>query len=74
MHHLDEHAAGAARRVIDRVTLLRVKEVDEHLHDRARRVELAGLLLGQVGELLDEVLVGVAENVRCDAAVREGQL
>ncbi len=50
---LDEHAAGAACRVVDRLALLRVEEVHEHLHDRARRVELAGLLVGEVGKLLD---------------------
>ena len=36
---------------------------DHQPHDAARRVELAGLLVGGVGELLDQVLVGLAEDV-----------
>ena len=37
---------------------------DHQPHDAARGVELAGLLVGGVGELLDQVFVGLAEDVR----------
>ena len=67
LHVLDraeQHAAGAAGRVVDGLALLRVEDVDHHPDDAARGVELAGLLaLGDVGELADQVLVGVAEDV-----------
>ena len=54
LHVLDrpeQHAAGAAGRVVDALALLRVEDVDHHADDAARRVELARLLaLGDVGE------------------------
>ena len=51
---------------------LRVEDVHHHAHDAARGVELAGLLaLGDVGELADQVLVGVAEDVGADGGVAE---
>ena len=75
LHVLDrpeEHAAGAAGRVVDALALLRVEDVDHHPDDAARGVELAGLLaLGDVGELADQVLVGVAEDVGGDGRVAE---
>ncbi len=40
-------------------------------HDRARRVELARLLVGGIGELLDQVFVGLAEDVRLGRLVAE---
>ena len=68
---LDEHAAGAAGRVVDGLALLRVEDVDQEADHRARGVVLAGLLVRLVGEPLDEVLVRVAEHVR--RTVRVGQ-
>ena len=41
----------------------RLDEADHHPDDGARRVELAALLAGGVGELADEVLVRSAEQV-----------
>ena len=38
-------------------------QADHHPDDGSRRVELAALLAGRVGELADEVLVGSAEEV-----------
>ena len=78
LHVLDrpeQHAARAAGRVVDALALLRVEDVDHHPHDAARGVELAGLLaLGDVGELADQVLVGVAEDVGADRRVAERDL
>jgi hypothetical protein len=57
-HMLDageQHAAGAAGGVVDGLALLRVEQVDHQPHHAARGVELAGLLVGGVGELLDQV-------------------
>ena len=68
---VDQHAAGAAGRVVDRVAGLRLEDADEHVHDFRRREELARLRPGVVGELLDEVFVGPAEDVRLDARVRQ---
>ena len=66
---LDEHAAGAARGVVDGLALLRVEDVDQQPDHRAGGVVLAGLLVRLVGEPLDQVLVGVAEHVRRDRGV-----
>ena len=63
LHRLDEHAGGAAARVIH-AALIRLQHLHEEPHDRARGVEFATLpALGQ-GELLQKVLVDVAQNVR----------
>ena len=68
-----QHAARAAGGVVDRLALLRVEDLDHHAHDAARRVELARLVAaGDVGELADQVLVGIAENVGADRLVAEG--
>ena len=60
---VDEHPAGAGRGVADAHALLRLQQLHDEAHHRARRVELAALLPGVVGELVDEVLVGVAQDV-----------
>lgn len=44
------HAAGAAGRVVDHLGLVRVQNTGHQCHDRTGRVELTGLLVGQVGE------------------------
>ena len=59
----EQHAARPAGRVVDRLALLRVEDVHHQPHHAARGVELAGLVVGGVGELLDQVLVGVADDV-----------
>ena len=59
---LDEHAAGAAARVVD-AALVGGEHLDEHADDVARRVELAALLALGAGELGEEVLVDAAEGV-----------
>ena len=46
-----------------RIPSRRLQQLDDEAHDRAGRVELAALLAGVVGELTDEVLVGVAQDV-----------
>ena len=59
---LHEHAAGAAGRVEDDA-VVRLDDVDDGLHDRRRREELAvvvGLLHRELGQ---EVLVDAAEDV-----------
>jgi hypothetical protein len=48
----EQHAARAARRVVDGLALLRIEDVDHQAHDAARGVELARLLVRGVGELL----------------------
>ena len=68
---LQQHAAGAAGRVVDGLALLGIEDVDHQAHDGARRVELARLLVGEVGELLDQVFVGLAEDVRLRGLVAE---
>ena len=73
LHCGEQHAAGAAGRIVDGLALLRVEDVDHQADDAARGVELAGLLVGGVGELLDQVLVGVADDVVADRRVAEGQ-
>ena len=60
---LNEEPAGADRRVVDGVAGLRLGELDEQADDLARGIELTALLAGAVGEELDEVLIGGAEQV-----------
>ena len=68
----EQHAAGAAGRVVDALARLRIEQLDHHPHDAARRVELARLLPpGDVGELADQVLVGVAQDVGRDRGVAQ---
>jgi hypothetical protein len=50
---VDEHAAGAAARVVHPHSLARVDQADHHPHHGARGVELAALLPRRVGELGD---------------------
>ena len=68
----EQHAAGATGRVVDALTLLRIEQLDHHPHHTARRIELARLLAPRdVGELADQVLVGVAEDVGSDRRVAQ---
>ena len=60
---LDQHAAGPGGRVADAPPLGRPQQLDDQLDHHPRRVELATLLARVVGELLDQVLVGAAEQV-----------
>ena len=60
---LDEKAAGAGGGVVDLVACFRFGELHQQAHHFRRRVELAALLAGAVGEVFDEVLVGCAQQV-----------
>ena len=46
-----------------RIASLRLKQLDDETHHRARRVELAALLSSVIGEPVYQVLVGVAKDV-----------
>ena len=65
---LDEHAARPAARVVD-AAAGRLQHLDEHPDDAGGRVELAAALALGAGELLQEVLVDLAQQVagRCCA-------
>jgi hypothetical protein len=58
----DEHAAGAAARVVD-AALVGREHLDEDADDAGRGVELAGALALGAGEAGEEVLVDAAERV-----------
>ena len=60
---IDEHAAGAEGRVTDAHPLLGLQQFDNEPNHGARGVKLATLLTGIVGELVDEVLVGIPQDV-----------
>ena len=60
---VDQHPAGPGRGVADAHPLLRLQQLYDEAHHLAGRVELAALLAGVVGELVDQVLVGVAQHV-----------
>ena len=60
---LDQHAAGAGGRVADAHPFGGRQQIDDELDDHPRGVELPALLARVVGELLDQVLVGAAEQV-----------
>ena len=67
----DEHAAGAEGRVVDALAGLRLEHLRHQVDERAVGVELLRRVAAVVGELLDEVLVAVAELVLGDG--REAQ-
>ena len=60
---LDQQAAGAAGRVVDRHAGPRRDDQRQQPRHLGRRVELAALLARAVGEILDQVLVGRAQQV-----------
>ena len=64
---LHEHAAGAARGVVDAAFVGR-EHLDEAAHDAGRRVELAAVLALGAGEAGEEILIHAAEQI--DRAVR----
>ena len=49
-----------------------IENVDHQPHDGARGVKLARLFVGGVGELLDQVFIGLAEDVRSRLCYRGG--
>ena len=65
----DQHAAGAGGGVADAHPFARRQQLHDEPDHHPRRVELAALLAGVVGELLDQVLVGAAEEVGLGHAV-----
>jgi hypothetical protein len=64
VQRLEEHAAGPAGRIIDGFPGLGRKDADHQRDHGARGIELTGLLVGEVGKFLDQVFIGLAENVR----------
>ncbi len=58
-----QHAAGAAGRVVHRLAGPRLHHLRHQVDDGAVGVELGGRVAAVVGELLDEVLVTLAELV-----------
>ena len=66
---LDEHAAGAAGGIEDDA-VVRLDDVDDGLHERGRREELAVVLRALHGELHQEVFVDAPEDVAAGGAER----
>ena len=66
---VDEHPAGAGRGVADAHALAWLQQLDDQAHYRPGRVELAALLPRVVGELVDQVLVSVAQHVAAAGCV-----
>ena len=76
LHVLDcrqKHATRTAGGVVDRFALFGVEHVDHHPHDAAGGVKLASLLVGGVGELLDQVFVGVTQHITADCLIAHRQ-
>ena len=59
----EQHAAGAAGGVVDGLARLRLEHLGHQVDDGAVGVELGGGVAGVVGELLDQVLVALAQLV-----------
>ena len=68
---LQQHAAGAAGGIVNGSRPPGDRGCSPSAARRARGVELARLLVGGVGELLDQVFVGLAEDVRLRRLVAE---
>lgn len=76
LHMLDssqQHAPRTTRGVVDRFALFRIEHLDHQAHHATRGIELACLLVGRIGELLDQVLVGISQHVGGYVAVAQGQ-
>ena len=72
---LDQHAARADGGVVDAHARLGLDDLDHGAHHVGRGVELARLLARRVGEVLDQVFVGGAEQVgELEVLVLEGDL
>ena len=69
---VEEEAAGAAGGIVDALAGLRIHDEGHEADDGAVGVELGGGVAAVVGELLDEVFVGVAELVVGDVGDAEG--
>ena len=59
----EQHAAGAAGRVVDGLARLRFQHLGHQMDDGAVGVELGGGVAGVVGEFLDQVFVALAQLV-----------
>ena len=69
LHCAQQHARSAGGGIVDGFTWLRVEDVHHQPDHAARGVELTGLLVRGISELLDEVFIGLAEDVRIHGAV-----
>ena len=67
----DQHSPGTAGRVVDQFAGVRFEHLGHQMDDGAVRVELLRRVPAVVGELLDEVLVAVAELVFRDERERQ---
>lgn len=50
---------------------MRGENADHERHNRTRSIELARLLVGKVGEFLDEVFISLPEDIRLAVLVAE---
>lgn len=62
-YRLNQHTAATARRIIDRLAGLRIKDTDQQTYHAARRVKLARFLLALIGKLLEQYLIGITHKV-----------
>ena len=69
----EEHAPGAAGRVIDGFPCPRGQQAHHQRDDRTRRIEFSGLFVGQIREFLDQVFIGVAEDIGLAMGIAETQ-
>ena len=72
---LDQHAPRPAGRIIDRHAFRWLDQLDQEPDDLGRRVKLAPLLPGAVGEVLDQVFVRGSQQVwELEVIVAQGQV
>ena len=70
---LQQHTAGAASGIVDRLSLVRVEDVHHEADNGSGGVELAGFLIRSIGKALDEIFVGLPEEVGLRSLIPEGQ-
>lgn len=68
VQRLKEHTSCPAGRVVDSFPGFGRKDADHQCNHGAWGVEFTGFLVGQIGKIFDQVLIGLAENV-CPAVV-----
>ena len=65
----EQHATCAAGGIVNGLAFLGIEDIDHQSHNGARRIKLAGFFIGRVGELLDQVFVGLAKDVSLRTAL-----
>ena len=71
MDRFQQHASRTACGIINGFPFPGIQDIHHQPHNRARGVKFAGLLVGGVCKLLDQVFVGLTEDIGLRRSVGE---